>query len=264
MKKAVLTFFFFLFILAILFVFFKISWKEELLIIRSFPKLETKGTTYASTAFYEDKYWLHRVNTLERLSIMESKYKGLETDINYDPERNLLYVSHAIQEIPALPLQTFFQYVTNKDAHYFWLDIKNLNKNNYTKIYDCLVSIITENGIHPSRIIIESTQPELLEAFTDFGFNTSFYLPYFNLYKLTEEEILNYAKEIDSLLLRSKVNYLSSGYTTYPFIKEYFPEADILLWHTKKNIFTPYIRKKLSKDEKIKVILQEEISEGYR
>lgn len=236
--------------------FFIINRHERFLLPIIFPDAEIIGKTNPKIIDFEEKLWLHRVNNIDKLKALESIYKGLEIDIIFDDHHEYFYVSHDPISEPLLSLNDLFENVDDINSHYFWLDVKNLNSENYHQAFEHLKDLSLKYELMPSNIIIESENPHLLSVFTNFGFITSYYMPTFNPYEIDENDIIKYAKEIDISLQKSNVNFISTHYLSYHFIKKYFPDSQILMWDTRNDWINKfYIEKKLIKDEKVKVIL---------
>lgn len=239
------------------------NWKEKVLFPKSFPNvLSTAVTNNRDNFNFSEKIWLHRVNSIERANIMTEKYKGIEMDITWVSDSAQFYVYHDDDTRPEiyLPLHQMFDSIKNIQNHYIWLDFKNLNEENTTLALDYLLKL----KINRANVIVESGEPHLLSDFSAAGFATSYYLPIFNPYTASENEITGYVKEIDTMLQKSNVNFISSDFVKYRFIKKYFPGSQVLLWHLEKNRYTPYVRNILVRDKNVKVILVYEYSEGYQ
>ena len=99
--------------------------------------------------FYEgsDKAWSHRGdnrmtggNTIASTqSALKNGYSGIEVDVWFDTERNKLLASHEYRfDKKTEALVDFFQQFPNE---YFWIDLKNLNKNHYDVILNELNSL---------------------------------------------------------------------------------------------------------------------------
>ena len=242
------------------------DWREKLLFPIKMPDVVTTAKTNNSdTHHFDEKIWLHRVNSIERAKLMQDNYIGFEIDIIWDSDSCLFYIAHDPHPEIYVTLENYFDNINNCHGRYFWLDFKNLNEENLVLALEYLLKLTKKHNIDIKNVIVESMSPDILSNFTTAGFSTSFYLPIwdFNPYTSTETEITEYAKLIDSLLQNSNVNYLSSDFLSYHFIKKYFPDSHFLLWHLKESRLTPYVRKKLTKDKNVKVILTHEISEGY-
>ena len=256
-------------IMITLFVYWRLpsNWKEKILFPVNMPHVATVAVTnHTNNHIFDEKIWIHRVNSVERAKIMTQKYKGIEMDIIWEPDSNHFYVAHDPNPEIYLPLDKMFEGVDNIQEHYFWLDFKNLDEENAVLALGYLLKLVAKYKINQKNIIVESMDPYLLSDFTTAGFTTSFYLPTwdFNPYVASEKVTADYAKNIDAMLLKSNVNFLSSDYLSYRFIKKYFPDSQILLWHLENNRFTPYVRKKLIGDDHVHVVLVDEFSEGYR
>lgn len=174
-----------------------------------------------------DKVWLHRVNSIERLSNMEDKYRGVELDVLYDFNLGILDVTHDSYNSISLDLADYMNELCGNDyIAYIWLDLKNLNANNQLLIKTKLDSIFNQyNCIDKSRVVIESDKPLLLEPFSILGFKTSFYIP--SLHTLQYEQQLSTLTYIDSL---NSTDYLSSYYKDYELLKKRFPNNNFLFW----------------------------------
>ena len=253
----------------VLFVFWRLpsDWKEKTLFPISMPDVATTAVTnHAKNSDFSEKIWLHRVNSIERARIMAEKYKGFEIDFIWEADSSHFYVAHDPEPEIYLPLYQMFDSIKDIHSHYLWLDLKNLEEENAEETLDNLIQLTDKHRLSRKRIIVESMNAFLLTDFTEAGFNTSFYLPIwdFNPYVVSKEEMMDYAKNIDAMLQKSNVNYISSDYLSYRFIKKYFPDSQMLLWHLKDNRYTPFLRKLLTRDNQVKVVLIHEESEGYR
>ncbi|MCL1942682.1 MAG: hypothetical protein FWF54_03930 [Candidatus Azobacteroides sp.] len=171
-------------------------------------------------------------------------------------------MSHDPVPPPHLLLSDWFASVKDIKQHYFWLDFKNLNENNRKNALSRLTFLTEKYGINPSDLIVESRRPDCLTSFTESGFRTSYYLPTVHPYKTPDDEIVEIARKINSSLLSGKVNYLSSNYISYWFIKFYFPQAHILLWTMTGNDNNRPVIKNVLDDPCVKVFLKEELMAG--
>ena len=225
MKKKIVGIAIFFAVVIALFVFWRLpsNWREKILFPVNMPDVATVGvTSRADQHIFDEKIWIHRVNSIERANIMAQKYKGIEIDITREPDSNHFYVSHDPDPEIYLPLDKMFEGINHIQKHYFWLDFKNLEEENAGLALDYLSELTARHGINQKNIIVESMAPHLLSGYTTAGFNTSFYLSVwdFNPYVASEKEIAGYAKNIDSMLQKSNVNFLSGDYLSYHFIKK--------------------------------------------
>lgn len=242
---------------------FAFLWKEKTLIASSYPSFVTTGRTHVLTTGFEEKIWVHRVNSTQRAGIMQNKYTGMEMDVIYDEENSRYYVSHDPVPEQYIQLDEILHTIQNPQNHLFWLDFKNLSENNCRDALNSLLELTQKYNLNTNNIIVESPNPYYLSDFTDSGFRTSYYIPRFNPYRSSQDFMLNKIQKIDSVLSISNVNYLSGEHNLYQFLKFYYPESKILLWYLPENILSPYVRRKLNHDSTVDVILIPEASEGY-
>ena len=74
---------------------------------------------------HEDKLWLHRCNSMEKLREKIEDYPNVEIDVVYR-DNGIFDVTHDADTTFKLPLDSFFNYMSKSDGH-MWLDVKNLN-----------------------------------------------------------------------------------------------------------------------------------------
>jgi heptose-I-phosphate ethanolaminephosphotransferase len=238
----------------------------KMLLPIDFPEISVDAKTYPSTIKFDEKIWLHRVNSIQRAKIIEKKYKGIEVDIVYDSPKNCFDVRHSSVASANLCLEGLLKNIKDPSLHYYWLDFKNLDSSNQISALTNLLDLSEKFKIK-QNIILESTCPQLLTAFTDSGFYTSYYLPFFNPFN--EEDEISYSNltsQICENLKRSRVNAISGYYFQYPFVEKYFPNTDFLLWHIVEDdsdLFSDLLRERMAENNQIKVILVHEESAGY-
>lgn len=136
---------------------------------------------------HEDKLWLHRCNSMEKLREKIEDYPNVEFDVVYR-DNGIFDVTHDADTTFKLPLDSFFNYMSKSDGH-MWLDVKNLNGGNADEMLDDLDSLTSEYGIEKGQLIVESRDWRSLDAFTDDGYYTSMYVDFPKPSKLDEEEI---------------------------------------------------------------------------
>lgn len=231
--------------------------KQKFLLPIDFPTYKVEGKTIKSKKTFDEKFWLHRVNNIERLKLVENKYRGIEFDIIFDTELNCFYIAHDPNPQAYIYLDDYFSELTNIDERCFWLDFKNLDEGNTIAAFDELISLTNKYGIAPTNMIVESENSVFLSIFTDFGFNTSYYLPTINPYKASKAQLLEYIEKIDDTLKKSRVNFLSANYIVYQLMKFYYPESDInlWLWDGKNKNLPPW--NKILNDNKVNIVLCE-------
>lgn len=245
-----------LLLLCVVIFVFSTDWREKLLLPQEYPFVDIQSNLNPpDEEVYDEKLWLHRVNEYERMHKASKTYTGMEIDVHYSFIHNSFYTSHDPDPIEYIFLDDLLHSVENIHHFNIWLDVKNLHNDNAEAALQHLMYICDTLKIDPDNIIVESPYPHLLETFKKTGYNTSYYIPTFNPYDASEEEIIDYIEEIDSVLIVNDVDYISGNYKQYQLINHYFPDAHILLWQTHRNLLKPYLRKKLLKDPDVHVLL---------
>ena len=212
------------------------------------------------------KAWVHRVDSVERAVLMAKEYRGMEIDVVYDSSAAYFDVGHPPVPSAGISLDRLFAAVPDITAHYFWIDFKNLTDANAQAACGVLLSVAQRYGI-VGNTIVESTNPRALSCFTDSGFYTSYYLfPESALHTMDPGQVTKYYEEVKANLAASKVNALSSSYRSLPFMEEYFPDTDILLWYLEpdNNVRYHAALAYLERKSQVKVILVKQRSRGYR
>lgn len=202
-----------------------------------------------------DKIWAHRANSINKLHSAIKYYKGVELDLVYDEEKDLLDVNHPPSKSVGLNFSDYILSMPNTNKVYLWLDIKNLKKENSDKILKKLLHIFKEKEYDLNKILIETRYPESLVNFTKLGFKTSYYLP-FRLYKKDEKEL---EKEIYNIrkVLKSQPNIgISTNHKNYKIIAKYFPKQTKYIWDLVFTLNTNvFLTRKILNDKTVKVVL---------
>ncbi len=177
---------------------------------------------------YSDKIWIHRVNSIEKLSEVQDTYLGVELDLVYKLEDSIFDVNHPPAPSTGLTLNEFLASVQNTNEQKLWLDYKNLNAENELISLSNLQNLCVKYGISPKQIIVESTAPEYLLSFSKAGFKTSYYLPRLAVVKGGRKDPL--VQKINKSLDDYSVNYISADKIHLGRLKVLFPEKEKLTW----------------------------------
>ena len=130
-----------------------------------------------------DKVFAHRVNSTEKLQSALRYFDGIELDIVYQKDKNILDVNHPPATSIDLNFRTYFKNIPKEEKPFIWLDFKNLNLEKSDEILVLLQSIIKEHEYPLNKILIESKDPTSLPIFQMNGFLICYYLPYRLQYK---------------------------------------------------------------------------------
>ena len=132
-----------------------------------------------------NKEWAQAINTIALMNALSAKTSGIECDIYFNLQKNNFEVHHDPDKSTGLGLEALLQsYSDRKLSASFWLDFKDLNKENQQPALAELIRLRGKFGLM-NKLLVESSQAELLSSFTDSGFFTSYYTPQFNPYLIT-------------------------------------------------------------------------------
>lgn len=178
---------------------------------------------------YPDKIWIHRVNSIEKLIEVNSKFNNVELDIVFNKKTNSFDVNHPPAPSINLTLYDYLSSINTTSRNNFWLDFKNLNKNNKESSLKKLNLICKNLNLNKNQFVIESTSPiHLLSHHLD-GFKTSYYLPP-QLNKLNKKKQITKLNEIQKNCSISKVDYISTDVSDYNILQKHFSNKKKLLW----------------------------------
>lgn len=207
---------------------------------------------------FKDKVWLHKVNSLEKLSEVTGKYPGVELDVVYDSQRQYFDIHHPPEQRSGLSLQEYFESVSSGPEIKIWIDFKNLNETNVNKSLSRLIKLCEVTEINPNTVLVEAKDICLLTSFQNAGFNTSYYLPS-GLNGLDPSELDIFITNIQTSLKSCSTTYISSEFKDYKLLNEYFPNQKKLFWFTAyggmNKLKARLLIFKLLRDEKVEILL---------
>jgi len=198
------------------------------------------------------------VNSIEKLAEVNKLYTGAELDVVYHAESNYFEVNHPPDPSINLSLADYFLSQKNNHDFHYWIDLKNLIKNNAEASSSLLDSIVRLYEIDKSQVIVESGNQQYLKPYRDKGFLTSYYLPA-GLHGFSDDSLEQVLEKIRMNLDSHENYYISADYQDYPIINKQFPERKKLIWYTLKgplNIFSSRILLyQILLDENVDVLL---------
>lgn len=215
---------------------------------------------------YNNKIWLHRCNSLEKLYEKAAKYPNIEVDIVIR-NNHIFDVTHDIDTTFNLKIASYFDYMQEKDGR-MWMDIKNLTSENKLSVLSRLNMLINHFEIEKERLIIESSNWEALAAFTEDEYYTSYYVPFDEPDELDDEEIDSCINELQKIADSRAVRALSFPEDWYDEIKDKLDRPiDLLTWRHRDSqlevLLTPSGRRMLN-DPQLKVILVKDKGDYHR
>jgi len=182
-------------------------------------------------SFSPHKIWAHRVNTLEELEKKHQIFEGLEIDLIYSKYLNNLYVAHDESDtMRGILLEDWINYIPNPEKKWYWFDLKNLNKKNAENIANLLSEILKKYEI-TDKTICENRNVKALAVLKRKGLAVAYWVNTdVFIWKIFGEK--QWKKTIQKDITFLKPNALCCSYTKYPILDTFFPNENILYWHT--------------------------------
>lgn len=201
------------------------------------------------------KVWLHRANDIAKAQYFQYKYAGLEVDVYFVDSLNTFVVQHDVGANSRMLLKNWFASLDNRSKLCYWIDFKNLNKDNMYASAKEMARLRRTCRLR-NWIIVESPNAECLQAFTKKKFRTSYYIPFAYPPKETHERMQIVIDVIRENIKKYELNTISGYFFQYQFMKDSFPEMRKLIWYEHYDTATrnKYIRL-ANEDENTDVIL---------
>lgn len=211
-----------------------------------------------STIININKNWKKGINTIDKLNKLKAETPGFECDVYFDTATKNFDVYHDPGKGTGFGLDNLLQlYQQKKLTASIWLDIKNLDEGSSTTALRSLIELQKKYSLQ-NKILVESGRAHLLSAFSDSGFFTSYYVPFFNPYKINEVQTKRWADSIASVVNKSKINALSGYYFQSSFLHSYFPQYPILTWvdNADFSLVNHLFQRKINSDSSIFIVLK--------
>lgn len=211
----------------------------------------------------------HRVNSVGKLSdIWKDGFRVLELDALYNVNKKCLEIGHDAKVMSGMCLEQFITRSQGKEITKLWIDLKNLNRDNYRAVLNALVNIEKEIKLKDELIIESTTTMDEFKVFAQAGYYTSYYLPTRKIIDLLKKKeykaMQNLAWSIAEQSRRQQVKAVSFDYRLYPFVKDHLEPLlpDTVLYHTwdlsiklkQTDFLTKIQSRKYYKDGRVKTI----------
>lgn len=239
--------------------------KKNFLLITTFILIILIAISFFSDTLlkqlHNEKIWVHRVNSIERLFELKDKFYGVELDVFFLDSLNKFDVNHPPAKSIDLSLEKYLESVSDNKSLSFWLDFKNLKTENQENSLKHLNYLSNKFSIKRNNFIVESGNVSLLNLFSKNSYQVSYYIHWPGLYTLSniklKEKIKSLKKELNE---HSYKKFLSSDFRDYKILRDNFPDYEILLWLNddfgkKEKIKDRLQLYKMLNDKNVKVIL---------
>lgn len=212
---------------------------------------------------FSQRIGIHRVNGIERLNEVQKTFNAFEIDAVF--HNGTFDIHHPPAPSIHLSLRTFLEEVYLPNMSYIWLDLKNLNEHNKDQILETLNTLMQIFPIK-NRLIVETTEVQLILDLNKAGYITSYYLP--NLSLLSDEEVTLEVTKIAHNLNTYKPNAISQSFENYEIMNTYFKYYNKLIWALQvdadNNKQLKSIEKILGADKSIKACLIDMQTKNWR
>ena len=220
--------------------------------------------------FMPDKFWLHRVNSVDRQFEFINKYNGIELDVIYYEKEKAFENSHNKTDLMKYNLEKQFEaYKKINKRKGIWLDFKNLTKENKNEAKAVLDQLLLKYEINKNLVWLESSNWQSLKLFHDDGYKTSYYFPYYELDKMNKNEIKTVRDLTQEIAKSGNVDAISFDGKYYDFINKIsIPDRIVYLcWfggRTWSEVMLLNDLKNIRTDNKVQVILVKDKGDNYR
>jgi hypothetical protein len=206
----------------------------------------------------KDKNWTKGINTKEQMNELNVDDAGFECDVYFDTALKSFDVHHDADKSIGYSLDDLLAlYKQNKMQASIWLDIKNLDDYNAASVLHTLIQHRNKFQLQ-NKLLVESGRADLLTTFSDSNFFTSYYVPFFNPYKMNDRQTQFWVDSTWSVISKSKVNALSGYYFQSSFLSHYFPKYPVLTWadNSSLSLANCLFKRKMIADKSIFIVLK--------
>lgn len=204
-----------------------------------------------------NKNWTRAVNKTEWFGKVPPDRGGFEFDAYYDSGLKRFMVYHDSDRISNMQADSLLTERAKRNWQGgVWMDMKNLDGENQSGALAEAIRLRSLYGLQ-NKVVMESSRPELLQAFHDSGFYTSYYVPFFNPYVISEDSLVAMLGNIKNNLEKYPCASLSGYYFQYPVLRKFFPGYPVLTWADESTLSLVgyYFRRTLDHDSMVKIVL---------
>ena len=188
---------------------------------------------------YSNRFWIHQVNTIDKLLDVKDRFNGIEMDIYYDTETKKIEVCHWPEIQPSgLYLEAMLDALQNVQDYQFWIDFKNLAHMSEQEVAESITvldSIVSLYSIDKKNILLESSHAGNLTFFSQKGYIASYWVPSLPEYP-TKHKITRWYNEVSANVKNNEISVLSGPHHMLPYVTRYFPEWDFLMFTLSPNM----------------------------
>jgi glucan phosphoethanolaminetransferase (alkaline phosphatase superfamily) len=182
----------------------------------------------------------HRVNSTGKLrDVLSDDFVGIELDVIYGlNNKDVFTVSHDESDASDLTFEDFLSIASVSSLEKIWLDLKNINEENYRPILLRLNQLNEKFSLQDSLILETAETADFISDFTRSGWHTSYYLPTRKILNMLVgsdiEGMESLAEQIAIQAESQSLSAVSFDQSLYPFVKTYLESLlpDTVVYHT--------------------------------
>lgn len=211
-----------------------------------------------SCNYPDSKIWKHGVYSKYDAQNYEGVFDGLEVDVIYSPEKDNIYVGRVVADTSKRQtLDEWLSMLKEPNKTYYWIDFKNLSKQNAEQSIKILDDLNMKYGFKENAFV-ESQDLDALKIAKQYDFLTILWVDNIHYWRRqTRQDTISVVKTIRNKINKLQPDAISCEFTMYPLLCDSFPEQNIHFWDTPKD-FTPEnveFTKRLCGNESVKVVL---------
>ena len=178
----------------------------------------------------------HRVNSLGKWAeAYFAGHRAFEIDllIRENDEGTHFEVGHDENAMSGISLDSFLTAVNSTGILKIWLDMKNLNPDNLSKVLDRLIYLDGKFELKDKLIVESSIRSDAFRDISKAGFHTSYYLPT-GLQELNSKEMIARCGQIQQQIKLQDVSAISFDIALYPLVQKYIESgiSSEIIYHT--------------------------------
>lgn len=207
----------------------------------------------------KSKIWKHGVYSKYDAAKYENVFDGLEVDIVYSSKKDNLFIGRVEDDAnKGVLFDDWLAVLNNPSKLKYWIDFKNLSKDNCDNAIACLDKIVVKYLIK-NNVFVENQDIDALQHAKNQGFHVILWVDNLHYWKSphTKNDSISICKTIRNKINSLHPDAISCEFTAYPMLCDSFPEQNIHFWDTPKDFTDENVRhtQKLCRNKSVKVVL---------
>ncbi|PZR02934.1 MAG: hypothetical protein DI539_27185 [Flavobacterium psychrophilum] len=165
------------------------------------------------------KLWVHRVNSFERLQVVQDHFGGFECDLLFDPAAQTFRITHPPAPANDLTADDYFRWLKSSGKK-MWLDVKDFRP---ADVEAGVRYFLHSDSLYHIRdqVVVESSEPALVNMLAAEGFIVSYLVPPQFLEGNSRDTVVS---------LLPEVAFVSQEDRFVAALKRRYPQKKIITW----------------------------------